>query len=152
MKKMQYNFTVKIPTETKKIAFQKQKDVVYVLYETERVYSPAKKYTYPKRTMIGRRCSEDPELMYPNDNFFIYFPGQTMPEEHDQVERSCCLKIGNYIVIKQILQEQGLDQILLDRFGSQAGLFQDFVSYLIVEEDNAAQHYPDYEPWTVLCI
>ena len=67
-----------------------------------------------------------------------------MPQEHDQVERSCCLKIGNYIVIKQILQEQGLDQILLDRFGSQAGLFQDFVSYLIVEEDNAAQHYPDY--------
>ena len=144
MKKMQYNFTVKIPTETKKIAFQKQKDVVYVLYETERLYSPAKKYTYPKRTMIGRRCPEDPELMYPNDNFFIYFPGQAMPEEHDQVERSCCLKIGNYIVIKQILQEQGLDQILLDRFGSQAGLFQDFVSYLIVEEDNAAQHYPDY--------
>ncbi len=141
---MYHKNTVKIPIDSKKVVFQKRKNLAYVLFEVEREYSEEKKYTFPKRVMIGKRCAEDDSLMHPNDNYYQLFPDAPQVEEFAEVERSCCLKIGSYVVIKQIFEDYGLDKILQKRFGDNAGLFQDLASYLIVKENNAGQYYPDY--------
>ncbi len=141
---MYYKNTVKIPLDSKKVVFQKRKDQAYVLFEVEREYSEEKKYTFPKRVMIGKRCTEDATLMHPNDKYYQIFPDAPQVEEHEEVERSCCLKIGSYAVINQIYKDYGLDKILQKRFGDNAGLFMDLASYLIVKENNAGQYYPDY--------
>ena len=43
-----------------------------------------------------------------------------------------------------IVDEYKLRPLLYKRFGDDTGLFLDLVSYLIVEEENAGQYYPDY--------
>lgn len=116
----------------------------YVLLEISRKYDDKKKFTSAKRILIGRVCEEDESLMHPNDEFLKRFPEFKVPEDYDNSPRSCCLQIGTYIVIKKIIEERQLDEIVKKRFGDDAGLFCDLASYFIVDEDNAGQYYPDY--------
>ena len=55
--------------------------MVYINYEYDREYKPDKKYNIPKRTTIGKKCEDDPEMMYPNPNFLKYFPDAELPED-----------------------------------------------------------------------
>jgi hypothetical protein len=87
---------------------------------------------------------DDPRKMYPNEKYPEYFPETAMPEELPEAYRSCCLKIGSYMVIRNVLEEYHLQQLLYKRLGSKCGLFLDLVSYLIVDEENAGQYYPDF--------
>ena len=59
---------------TGKIYERTIKGVVYINYEYARVYKPDKKYNIPKRTTIGKKCDDDPGMMYPNPSFLTYFP------------------------------------------------------------------------------
>ena len=52
------------------------------------------KYNIPKRTTIGKKCEDDPEMMYPNPNFLTYFPDAELPEDQGRDARSSCLRIG----------------------------------------------------------
>ena len=65
---MYYDFKVKIPEVKGKIYERTIKGVVYINYEYDRIYKPDKKYNIPKRTTIGKKCEDDPEMMYPNPN------------------------------------------------------------------------------------
>lgn len=143
---MFYEFTVEIASVEGKKVIQKKKGSKnqYVLLETSRTYDPKKKVTLPRRVCIGRVCEKDPSLMYPNEKFLKLFPSFVVPEERQEAGRSCCLKVGTYMVIKAVLKEQGLDKILEQRLQGKAGLFMDLMAYLIVDEDNAGQYYPDY--------
>ena len=76
---MYYNSKVNIPQETHKICFRTIKGTTYVNYEYDRIYIPEKKYTNVKRTTIGKLCEDNPALMYPNANYYKYFP-----EEHNK--------------------------------------------------------------------
>lgn len=83
--------------------------------------------------------------MQPNQNFLKYFPDAELPEAHDRTLRSSCIRIGDYIVIRKILEEYKLPEMLGNYIGAKdIGLFLDLVAYSIVMENNAGQYYPGY--------
>ena len=136
---------VKIPENTAGITRKTIKGVTYVYYAYGRKYDPKKKYTVPQNTTIGKCTAEDPEMMYPNTNFLRFFPDVELPEEKDvQVFRSSCLRIGTYLVLRRIIAEYGLEEMLSPIIGKDTGLFLDLAIYTIITENNAGQYYPDY--------
>lgn len=141
---MYHDFTVKIPDVKGKIVIKKKSSTSYVLYEYDREYKPEKKYTIPKRTIIGKVSDDDVSLMYPNEHYPDYFPDAVLPEERPEAYRSCCLRIGTYIVIDKILEEYKLKEMLKKHLGNDYGVFMDLMTYLIVDEENAGQYYPDF--------
>ena len=59
-------------------------------------------------------------------------------------KRSSCLHIGSFLVIKKIIAEYHLDQIIEEIIGKDAGMFLDLAAYAIITENNVAQHYESY--------
>lgn len=142
---MYLDFLVKIPEAPGKLARQRKGDTVYIDYEYARTYSPEKQYTYPKRATIGKLSKTDPSLMQPNQNFLKYFPDVDLPEEKDRTSRSSCLRIGSYLIIRKVMEQYKLPELLGAWFGEkESGLLLDLAAYSIVSENNAAQYYPDY--------
>ncbi len=136
---------VKIPENTAGITRKTIKGVTYVYYAYGRKYDPKKKYTVPQNTTIGKCTKEDPDMMYPNTNFLRFFPDIELPEEKEaKAYRGSCLRIGAYLVLRRIIAEYGLEEILDSIVGKDAGLFLDLAIYTIITENNAAQYYPDY--------
>lgn len=141
---MYLNTSVKIPKIKGKIITKKKGNVTYVLYQYGSKYDPVKRYAIPQRSIVGKVTSTDPTQMFPNEKFKIYFSDIELPEELPFAYRSCCLKIGTCVVIQKTIDEYKLRAMLTKRFGKDTGLILDLVSYLIVEEDNAGQYYPDF--------
>lgn len=142
---MYLDFLVKIPFVQGKITRRKKKDVVYIEYEYDRIYDPVRQYTFPKRVTIGKLSETDPELMQPNQNFLKYFPDAELPETKNRTSRSSCLRMGAYFVLRKIIEEYNLVELLGGYFEQRdLGLFLDLAVYSIIAENNAAQYYPDY--------
>ena len=141
---MYYDFTVPIPDVKGKITFMKKGNTQYVQLEIGRVYLPEKQYTIPQRVTIGKRDPENPDRMFPNEKYQDYFPDAVMPEERPEAYRSCALRIGAYAVIRKVLEEYKLPGMLKKQIGQDYGLFLDLVSFMIVDEENVAMHYPDF--------
>jgi len=143
---MYYDFKVKIPEVKGKIYEKVIKGVTYINYEYDRVYKPDKKYNIPKRTTIGKKCDDDPGMMFPNPNFLTYFPDAEFPEDQGRDNRSSCLRIGTFLVIEKLMMESMLDRIVRGIYNDDrgTGLFMDLAAYYLVTENNAGQYYPDY--------
>ena len=142
---MYLDFLVKIPFVRGKITRRKKKDVVYIEYEYDRIYDPVRQYTFPKRVTIGKLSETDPELMQPNQNFLKYFLDAELPETKNRTSRSSCLRVGAYFVLRKIIEEYNLVELLGGYFEQRdLGLFLDLAVYSIIAENNAAQYYPDY--------
>lgn len=141
---MYYDFTVLIPKVPGKITLMKKGKLTYVQLETGREYFPERRYTIPKRVSIGKVAPDNPGLMYPNDKYQDYFPDAVMPEERPEAYRSSALRIGTYAVIRKVLEEYKLPGMLEKQLGGDCGLFLDLVSFMIVDEENVAMHYPDF--------
>ena len=141
---MYLNTTVKIPEMKGKIITKKKGGTTYILYQYGSEYNQEKRYAVPLRAIIGKVSASDATLMFPNEKFQIYFPDARVPEELPFAYRSCCLKIGSCVIIQKVLDEYNLVPMLRKRFGNDTGLMLDLVSYLIVEEENAGQYYPDF--------
>ena len=142
---MYLDFLVKIPFVQGKITRRKKKDVVYIEYEYDRIYDPVRQYTFPKRVTIGKLSETDSELMQPNQNFLKYFPDEELPETKNRTSRSSCLRVGAYFVLRKIIEEYNLVELLGGYFEQRdLGLFLDLAVYSIIAENNAAQYYPDY--------
>ena len=141
---MYLNTTVRIPEIKGKIITKKKGGTTYILYQYGSEYNPEKRYAVPLRTIVGKVSPSDAALMFPNEKFQVYFPDVEIPEELPLAYRSCCLKIGSCVIIRKVLNEYKLVPMLRKRFGDDTGLILDLVSYLIVEEENAGQYYPDY--------
>lgn len=141
---MYYDFVVQIPSARGKIITKKKGNATYILYQYGQNYNPDKKYAIPKRTVIGKVDPSDSSLMFPNERFQEYFPEVIFPEELPETHRSCCLRIGSYIVIRHVMNEYNLPKLLKRWFQNDSGLLMDLVSYLIVDEENAGQYYPDF--------
>ena len=140
---MFYDHTVRIPVIKGKVFHKKYNGFHYIHYQYANSYNKEKKYPEPKRTTIGKVCEYDETLMYPNDNYYKFFPAEEFPEV-EECERSGCLKIGTYLVIEKILKESGLKKIIYDIIDDKPGLFLDLCAYSIICENNAGQYYPDY--------
>lgn len=141
---MYYDYTVKIPPVKGKIIIKKKGDAAYVLFQYGQKYNAEKKYAIPQRTIIGKIHDVDRGVMYPNEKFQDYFPEITLPDELPEAYRSCSLKIGSYAVIQKVLQEYKLENLLSTWFPKDCGLLLDLMAYLIVDEENAGQYYPDF--------
>lgn len=141
---MYLNTTVKIPQIKGKIITKKKGDAKYILYQYGSEYKADKRFAVPKRTVIGKVSSDDESLMFPNEKFQDYFPDVKLPDELPFAYRSCCLRIGAYIIIDKTVDEYKLKSMLRKRFGDETGLILDLISFLIINEDNAGQYYPDF--------
>lgn len=142
---MYLKMLVEIPDAKGKIVLQKKGKTTYVYYETDRTYDPEVQYTTVKRVTIGKLSKDDDKKMQPNENFLRYFPDAELPEEDERAERSSCMRIGTYVVVSQMLREMKIREMLEYYMNPKdAGLLLDLAQYSIVEENNAAQHYPDY--------
>ncbi len=142
---MYYDFLVKIPENTGKITVNRRVDTTYIEYTYDRKYIPEKKYNVPKRTTIGKQSKADLTMMQPNQNFVKFFPEIPLPDERNNSNRSSCLRIGAYLVIRKIIEEYNLPKILSNYWDERGvGLFLDLAAYSIICENNAGQYYPDY--------
>ena len=141
---MYMDIKVAIPDEKGRVFLHPIHNVTYVDYVYDRIYKPEKKYNIPKRTTIGKQCEDDPTMMNPNKNYLKYFPDEDLPEESSNAERSSCLRIGSYLVLKKIMHECKLEDMLVKVFGKDSGLFMNLAMYTIITEGNAGQYYPDY--------
>lgn len=141
---MYYDFAVAIPEMKGKIIVKHKGSTAYIQYQYGGDYVPDKKYSIPKRTIIGKVIDDQPGYMYPNDKYQDLFPDAVMPEELPEAYRSCCLRIGSYVIIRKVMDDYRLPQMLHKYLGRKCGLFLDLVSYLIVDEENAGQYYPDF--------
>ena len=141
---MYYDFAIRIPDIPGKIITKPKGNSVYVLYQHGQRYNRDTKHTTPLRKIIGKRHDTDLLLMYPNENYQVFFPDAMLPEELPEAYRSCALRIGAYAIIDHVLQEYKLPQMLKKHFGKDCGLLLDLVAYLIVNEENAGQYYPDF--------
>jgi transposase len=142
---MYYDFLVKIPINTGRISMNKRGDTTYIEYTYSRKYIPEKKYNVPQRTTIGKQAEADLTMMQPNPNFLKFFPGVQLPDERNNSNRSSCLRIGAYLIIRKIMDDYKLPEILSDYWSNKGvGLFLDLAVYSIICENNAGQYYPDY--------
>ena len=116
---------------------------MFIMY-TDIITARKKGYTVPKSTSIGKCADDDAEMMYPNTNFLKFFPAEELPETRGEAYRSGCLRVGTYLVLRRIVSEYHLDEMLGDIIGKDSGLFLDLAAYSIITENNAGQYYPDY--------
>lgn len=135
---------VRLPKSEEKVSDKKISGITYVYYTYGRKYNKGKGNSDPQRTCIGKRDEEQPDFMYPNEKFLKFFPREMLPSEMDTSFRSGCVHIGAFIVIRKIVSDYHLDEMLARIIGRDAGLFIDLAAYSIIEEDNAGQYYPDY--------
>ncbi len=142
---MYFTTPVSVPVVPGKITFRKKNDHTYVLLETGRVYKPEKQHNIPQRVIIGKLVSpSDRTMMLPNETFKLHFPSVKFDETEQPRKRSCTLRAGSFIAFEKIIKEYGLDRILDGIFGNKSALILDLACYMIVNEDNAGQYYPDY--------
>jgi len=142
---MYLEFFVKIPDVPGKMTRRKKGDSIYIEYEYNRVYDPKRQFTTVRRSTIGKQSKSDPLMMQPNQNFLKYFPDAELPEEKDRTLRSSCLRIGSYIVIRKIINDCSIPEMLGGYFEEKdLGLFLDLAAYSIIAENNAGQYYPDH--------
>ena len=136
---------VNVPAVTGKIVRKKKGASIYVLFETDRVYDPKRKFNVPKRVIIGKLVSDaDDALMQPNENFLKHFPGADLQPDEPPSRRSNTLHAGTFLAFASIVREYKLDELLEQSFGAKAGFVLDLALYLIVAEDKAWKYYPDY--------
>lgn len=141
---MYLDFLVDIPDEKGKITFKKKGNAVYVNYEYGRVYDPDRKFNIPQRATIGKQSKADAGKMQPNQNYVMYFPGVSLPEEKYDSKRCSLLRVGTQMVVDKVIEENGLREIVSEHFGKNLGLLLDLATYSIVTERNVGQYYPDY--------
>ena len=141
---MYFKYLVKVPDSDAAVTRKRINGITYVYYAYGRTYDPAKKYSVPKNTTIGKCLALDPSMMYPNANYLRFFPNEDPSGEDSKKIRSACLKIGPYVVIKKIVDEYKLRELLCSSLEGDPGLFLDLAAYTIITENNAGQYYPCY--------
>lgn len=80
--------------------------------------------------------------MVPNDNYFVLFPKTERPD-NEETKRSCCLKVGPFLVIEKVLEHFNLRPMLETWFGKDSGLLLDLASYFIINEGDT-HRFADY--------
>lgn len=142
---MYLDCTVDILEAPGRISTISKGNATYVRYVSERIYKPDKKYTSPNHKVIGKLAGDGSNRMIPNENYLKYFGALELPETKSTNRRSSCLRIGSFLVIRKIMEEYKLSEILSKYLGSKnCGLLLDLAAYSIVAENNAGQYYPDY--------
>ena len=141
---MYLDVLVKIPDVKGKIIRKQKGNSIYINYEYGRDYDSERKFNIPKRVTIGKQSKADSTMMQPNQNYLMYFPGETLPSEKYTSNRCTLLRVGTQIVVDKIIRDYRLTEVLGDYFEKDLGLLLDLAAYSITMENNAGQYYPDY--------
>lgn len=75
--------------------------------------SRIKSTNIPKWTTIGKKCQDDPDMMFPNPNFLTYFSDAELPDDQGRDARSSCLRIGTWLVFEKLMMESMVDKIII---------------------------------------
>lgn len=119
-----------------------QRNCEYVYHVTGSEYKKDKKYVVEKRVCIGKMVDE--ENMNPNDNFYQYYEIEGGNEEEPPCF-SDALQVGAPALIFKIMDELKISGLLESIHGeTEAGLIKDLISYMIIRETSAMQHYSDF--------
>lgn len=136
-------FTTKIPDCPGKIIRKKVSNTTYILYQHGTRYLPKKQYAIPIRTCIGKETNDG--LLIPNEHFHKFFPECDLTGDNPRIYRSGCLHVGTFFVIRRIVEDYCLPEILGEFMSSKdLGLFFDLMTYSLITEGNTAQYYPEY--------
>ena len=137
---LDYKRKVKIPP---KCYEKNQGNNVYMYYNVESVYSSEIKNTRNKRVYVGKKILEDPEYMYPSENYFSYFSDD---EDVEQIESDYghALNIGAHMVIDSVLEELRLKKIFSSVFMGKGDLIASLIGYYISEDTTVHQHFSHY--------
>jgi len=142
---MYLDFEVDIPQTNGKITTRTKAETIYIYYEYDRTYDKKKQYTNVKRAVIGKKLSEGSTKMVPNENFLKYFPNEQLPDDKNRIERSSCLRMGDFLILRKVMLDKHLPSYLAKHFtDDEIGLLLDLVAYWNVSESNISQYYPDY--------
>lgn len=130
---------VKRPEGTK---IYRQRKCEYVYHVTGSEYKKDKKYVVEKRVCIGKMI--DDENMYPNDNFYQYYEIEGWNEESPPCF-SDAIQIGAPALIFKIMDKLKISELLEMIHGkTDADLIKDLISYMIIRETSAMQHYSNF--------
>lgn len=140
---MYLDVVTKIPDLPGKIICRKVSGTTYVYYQYGQQYDPARRFSIPQRTTIGKLNADG--LLIPNENFHKYITGENLPGEKPRSVRSSCLRIGVHIILRKIIADYQLEDFVSSSIGQgDTGFLLDLAAYSIISENNAGQYYPDY--------
>ena len=148
--------------------------VTRVYLTVQKVYIKNKQYNNNKRIAIGKldyklppdwkETGKRPTQMIPNDNYADYFPEykwcdeeeaervppDTASTENNEIDDfeppfSDSVKVGSYLIIKATIKKLKLRELLASSFTeTEINRIFDFVSYMVINEDNSALHFSGY--------
>lgn len=128
---------VKRPSSTK---IQSRNGVRYVYQVVGQTYNKDKKYTVDKRKVIGKMI--DDEWMIPNEAFSDFYPD--VPVEMEYPDFSDTLKTGTFLVIRKIMKDLQITDLLEGVFEERAHFIEDVVSYIVSAQSCTFQHYSSF--------
>ena len=111
---------------------------------TEAKYNKDKRYSIPQRSIVGSSPLRMKLSCILTRSFNSTSRMQKIPEELPYAYRSCCLKIGACIIVQKAIDKYKHWPMLQKQFGKNTGLLLELAAYLIIDEENAGQYYPDY--------
>lgn len=118
---------------------QKKDNQRYVYHVLSVTYDRNKKYNTDKRVCIGRMV--DNEYMIPNEKYELYYSDlnkiyKPIPQFSDT------LKIGTFSLIRKVMDDLKLNEIIRNVHSDKFELINDIVSYIITDETSTFQYYP----------
>ncbi len=139
---------VPIPQREKGLSIKKIGNVRYVYFNTAYKYSAQTKKTSPQSKSIGKVIEGRPGMMYPNENFYRYFPeeaaeylapGDTSIDPACEARESSVrqlweVKVGGTIVIDAVLKRLKLKPLIRHIFGKRTELFLDLLACCVLTE------------------
>ena len=129
------------PKDTK-IQLDKKSGIRYVYHVLETKYDVQRKYNVDTRKVVGRMI--DDEYMIPNDVFEKYYP-DVISKDIAPKDFSDTLSIGAVSLIKYLLENSQIDELLSDIFDDKYKLIEDLLSYMIIEESCAYEYFEYFE-------
>lgn len=139
---MYFDTRVPIPEKTVKTAKGKS---TYVMFRIKH-YNKARKYNTYETTTVGKVCDNDPNKMYPNDNYLKIYPNLAAQHIYGS-ERNNTLNVGAFAVLKVLARRLHLDTIIKKAFpddNDKADLLLDVAIYFAIKSTNVVQGYPAY--------
>lgn len=129
------------PKDTK-IQLDKKSDIRYVYHVLESRHNPKKKYNVDTRKVVGRMI--DDEYMIPNDIFEKYYP-DIISKDIAPKDFSDTISIGAAALIKHLLDNSEINELLSDIFDDKYELIEDLIAYMIIEESCTYEYFEYFE-------
>lgn len=126
---------VKIPKES----IVRIREYLYLTIST--TYNPKTKNSLNKRVLIGKILNEEKGTMLANSNFFKYFQDEAKPTEVLPQDYSLCLAIGTYSVVKKIIEDMGIYDLMKEIFKDRTDLIASLAEYALSNDKFVAQHF-----------